>query len=278
MQTRDGTFTAKDGLSLFWKAFFPEGTPKAVVHIIHGYAEHIDRYKNVIDELVPAGYAVIGNDHRGHGRSGGKHCHINSFDEYINDEHQFRNEVVRPMFPDIPYFLLGHSMGSLIAINYVERFPDGLRALVLSGTGSRPGPALNKATIFALQILSKIIPAVHVKSPLPPEFISRDPEVVKAYVEDPYVYKVLTPRLGEQMNTHLVLGAQNASKIKLPVLVQLGSEDTSFDGQDELFQAIGSQDKTLKRYQGLRHEVYNELIEDRTIVLADLHAWLDKHL
>jgi acylglycerol lipase len=69
METKEGKFSAKDGFSIFWKAFLPDGKPKAVVHTIHGYAEHIDRYKNVIDEIVPAGYAVIGNDHRGHGRS-----------------------------------------------------------------------------------------------------------------------------------------------------------------------------------------------------------------
>lgn len=278
MQIKDGRFTAQDGLSIFWKAFLPEGAPKAVIHVIHGYAEHIDRYQNVINELVPAGYAVFGNDHRGHGRSDGKRGHVGRFDEFINDEHQFRNEIVRPLFPDIPYFILGHSMGSLIAINYVERYAEGLKGLVLSGTGSLPGPGVSKVLIVALKILSKLIPAVHVKSPLPPEFISRDPEVVKAYVADPYVYNVLTPRLGEQMNTYVVLGARNAGQIKLPVLIQLGSEDTAFSGQDELFQAIGSADKTFKRYQGLRHEVYNELIEDRKVVLADLHAWLDKHL
>ena len=278
METKEGKFSAKDGFSIFWKAFFPDGKPKAVVHIIHGYAEHIDRYKNVIDEIVPAGYAVIGNDHRGHGRSDGKRGHVNSFQEYINDERQFSQDVVKPLFPDIPYFMLGHSMGSLIAINYVEQYPEGMQALILSGTGSRPGPGINKIMIIALKILSRLLPSIHVKSPLPPEFISRDPEVVKAYVDDPYVYNVLTPRLGEQMNTYIVIGAQNAGKIKLPVLIQRGSEDTSFSGQKDLFDAIGSQDKTFKVYQGLRHEVYNELPQDRKIVLADLHAWLDKHI
>jgi len=72
MNTINGTLRARDGTSLYWKAWLPEGTPRAVVHLIHGYAEHIDRYGNVVNELVPAGYAVFGNDHRGHGRSAGR--------------------------------------------------------------------------------------------------------------------------------------------------------------------------------------------------------------
>ena len=278
MITKEGRFKAQDGLSIFWKAYIPEGAPKAVVHIIHGYAEHIDRYRNVIDELVPAGYAIVGNDHRGHGRSEGKRCHVKSFEEYIADEKQFVDEIVKPLFPGIPYFLLGHSMGSQIAMNYAERYPRDIKALVLSGTGAGPGPAIPKALHFITRIASRLIPGVHIKSPLPPEFISRDPEVVKAYVEDPLVPNVVTPRLGEQMWTYNAIGYQNAGKLTMPTLIQYGTADTSFSGQNDFFQAVGTSDKSIKAYEGFRHEVYNELPQDRARVLSDLHTWLDKHL
>ena len=103
-------------------------------------------------------------------------------------------------------------------------------------------------------------------------------DVVKAYVNDPLVYNVITPRLAHEMNRCVVAGAQNASGIQIPVLIQLGSKDTAFSGQTELFEMIGAKDKTFKRYEGLRHEVYNELIADRAKVLADLKMWLDGHL
>jgi len=278
MKTQTGTCVAKDGTSLFWKEFAPDTTPKAVVHIIHGYAEHIDRYGNVVNELLPAGYAVIGNDHRGHGRSEGRRGHVKSFQDFIDDEKQFRRDVIDKRFPGIPYFILGHSMGSLIAMNYVEQDAQDLRGLILSGTGSQPGADIPKMLIAATRILSKILPSVHVKSPLPPEFISRDKDVVQAYVNDPLVYNVITPRLAYEMNRYVVIGAQNASRIMIPVLIQLGSKDTAFSGQEELFEMVGAKDKTFKRYEGLRHEVYNELIEDRTRVLADLRHWLDQHV
>ncbi len=278
MNTLSGTFTTQDGTTLYWKAWLPDGTPKAVIHLIHGYAEHIDRYGNVVNELVPAGYAVFGNDHRGHGRSQGRRGHVKSFQDFIDDERQFYTQVIRKELPDTPYFVLGHSMGSLIAMNYVEQNPDELKGLVLSGTGSQPGTDIPKILITLTKILSKILPAIHVKSPLPPEFISRDPDVVKAYVDDPLVYNVITPRLAHEMNRYVVLGAEKAFMIKTPVLIQLGSQDTAFSGQKELYEKIGAKDKSFKLYDGLKHEVYNELPNDRAKVLSDLHTWLDKHV
>ena len=278
MKTQSWTIMAQDGTSIYWKGWVPDHSPKAVVHVIHGYAEHIGRYGNVIDELLPAGYAVFGNDHRGHGKSEGKRGHVRSFQEFIDDEKQFRREVIQARFPKMPYFILGHSMGSLIAMNYVEQNAVDVKGLVLSGTGSEPGTDIPKVLLTVTKILSKILPSVHVKSPLPPEFISRDMDVVKAYVDDPLVYNVITPRLAHEMNRYVVIGAQNAFKIQVPVLIQLGSRDTAFSGQKKLFEMIGSKDKTFKLYEGLKHEVYNELAADRMKVLADLRSWLDEHV
>ncbi len=278
MSTEDGKLTTPDGLSLYWKVWVPDGKPRAVVQVIHGYAEHINRYGNVVDELLAAGYAVAGNDHRGHGRSEGRRAYVNSFQEYINDERQLRDEVIRRKFPETPYFILGHSMGSLIAMNFTEQTQDRLRGLVLSGTGSGPGPEISKALVLATKIMSRLLPRIHVKSPLPPEFISRDLSVVEAYVNDPLVFNVITPRLAEQMNTYTLIGAARAGMIKVPVLIQYGSLDTALSGQQELHGALGSTDKTIRCYQGLKHEVYNELPADRAVVLSDLRSWLDARI
>ncbi|HNV56696.1 MAG TPA: lysophospholipase [Smithellaceae bacterium] len=278
MKTQSGNFKAHDGTSIYWKGWTPDNAPKAVVHVIHGYAEHIDRYGNVVGELLPAGYAVFGTDHRGHGKSEGKRGHVMSFQEFIDDEKQFQREVIRTKFPKLPCFVLGHSMGSLIAMNLVEQSAEGIRGLVLSGTGSRPGTNIPKILLAATRILSRLLPSIHVKSPLPPDFISRDPEVVKAYVEDPLVYNVITPRLAYEMNRYVVIGAENSGEIQIPVLIQLGSRDTAFSGQKELFEMVGAKDKTFKLYEGLKHEVYNELAQDRIKVLQDLRLWLDAHV
>ena len=277
MVSNEGKLLSGDGFNLFWKAWIPDAKPKAVIHIIHGYAEHVDRYKNVVDELVPDSYLVIAKDHRGHGRSDGKRGHVKSFEQYIEDERTFYKEIIERDYNGIPYFVLGHSMGSIIALNYAERYQDDINGMILSGTGSKPGKAIGKAKVLLSKIGSRLFPGVHVKSGLPPEFISRDPDVVKAYVDDPLTYDVITPRLAEQMYTYLDLGFSKAGNISIPVLIQCGSADTSFSGQEELYNAMASNDKTIKIYEGLKHEVYNELEEDRKLVLKDLHNWLNEH-
>ena len=277
MVSNEGKLLSGDGFNLFWKAWIPDAKPKAVIHIIHGYAEHVDRYKNVVDELVPDSYLVIAKDHRGHGRSDGKRGHVKSFEQYIEDERTFYKEIIERDYNGIPYFVLGHSMGSIIALNYAERYQDDINGMILSGTGSKPGKAIGKAIVLLSKIGSRLFPGVHVKSVLPPEFISRDPDTVKAYVDDPLTYDVITPRLAEQMYTYLDLGFSKAGNINIPVLIQCGSADTSFSGQEELYNAMTSNDKTIKIYEGLKHEVYNELEEDRKLVLKDLHNWLNEH-
>ena len=277
MVSNEGKLLSGDGFNLFWKAWIPDAKPKAVIHIIHGYAEHVDRYKNVVDELVPDSYLVIAKDHRGHGRSDGKRGHVKSFEQYIEDERTFYKEIIEKDYNGIPYFVLGHSMGSIIALNYADRYQDDINGMILSGTGSKPGKAIGKAIVLLSKIGSRLFPGVHVKSVLPPEFISRDPDTVKAYVDDPLTYDVITPRLAEQMYTYLDLGFSKAGNISIPVLIQCGSADTSFSGQEELYNAMASNDKTIKIYEGLKHEVYNELEEDRKLVLKDLHNWLNEH-
>lgn len=277
MVSNEGKLLSGDGFNLFWKAWIPDAKPKAVIHIIHGYAEHVDRYKNVVDELVPDSYLVIAKDHRGHGRSDGKRGHVKSFEQYIEDERTFYKEIIERDYNGIPYFVLGHSMGSIIALNYADRYQDDINGMILSGTGSKPGKAIGKAIVLLSKIGSRLFPGVHVKSVLPPEFISRDPDTVKAYVDDPLTYDVITPRLAEQMYTYLDLGFSKAGNISIPVLIQCGSADTSFSGQEELYNAMASNDKTIKIYEGLKHEVYNELEEDRKLVLKDLHNWLNEH-
>jgi alpha-beta hydrolase superfamily lysophospholipase len=278
LNVREGNLRAKDGFSVYWKAWIPEAKPKAVIHLIHGYGEHASRYGTLVNELVPAGYAIFGTDHRGHGKSDGTRGYVENFQDFIDDEKQFSDEVIKQAFTGIPHVLVGHSMGSLIAINFAEQFPDEIKAVVLFGTGSLPGKGVPKILVPLTRILATLLPKIRMKFPLPPEFISRDPEVVKDYLNDPLVYNVITPRLANEMNKLLAIGGKNAGRITKPVLILHGSADTAFSGQKELLDAIGSQDKTLKIYNGLRHEAFNELPADRAKVLADLHTWLDAHV
>ncbi|MTI96508.1 MAG: alpha/beta hydrolase [Firmicutes bacterium] len=277
MNMRQGRLLGVDGLNLSWYSWLPERQAKAVVLIIHGYGEHARRYGNVINKLVPAGYSVYAFDLRGHGESEGVRGHVDLFSHYVEDTARFMDEIVRPGTPDIPVFCLGHSMGSIINMNYVSKYGSHLRGYVLSGTGF--ASPLNKPGLdFFAALLSKLTPASTIKFPLPPEFISRDSEVVEAYRQDPLVFDRLSFRLAAEMKRALTQGTAAISTLTLPVLLQCGSADQSFTGQRALFENLQAEDKTLHLYQGLKHEVYNELEADRARVLADLLAWLDARI
>ncbi|MFX1451268.1 MAG: alpha/beta fold hydrolase, partial [Promethearchaeota archaeon] len=104
------------GLKIYYQCWLPD-KPKAIVHIVHGFAEHSGRYLNVVNELIPLNYAVYANDHRGHGRSEGVRNHVDSFDQYVEDE-KLLYDIIKKQHPNLPVFMLGHSMGSIIALYF----------------------------------------------------------------------------------------------------------------------------------------------------------------
>lgn len=273
MEEKQGKIAGIGGLELSWQAWLPT-EPQAVVLLVHGFGEHCRRYNNVVEHLVPAGFGVWGIDHRGHGKSQGRLGHVDSFSDYVEDLHKFYQEVVAPAAGNLPRFVLGHSMGSIIAMNYVSMYSVGLAGCVLSGTGAASPLSENKVVSAATALLSTVAPKVRIKFPLPPEFISRDPQVVAAYKADPLVHDKMSFRLGRGMSTALAAGVVAIQGLDIPILIQCGSEDESFIRQQELYDGLRSRDKTLKIYQGLKHEVYNELEADRKGVLADLLTWL----
>lgn len=276
MRKVQGNFPGTGRVNLFFRAWVPGSPIKGVLQVLHGFGEHSDRYENLVEKLVPQGFAIFAQDHRGHGKSGGIRGHIDSFQDYIEDTRQFYASVVLPRSQKKPIFLLGHSMGSIIALNYLQTEQDHYQGAVLSGTGCEPrnsGPM----TIL-VKGLSSAFPRGKFKFPLPPSFISRDPEIVERYEKDPLVERKLSFRLAGELFAWFEKGVENAKDLYLPILLQCGSEDQAFQGEQDLFKKIGSRDKKLYLYPELYHEVYNELEEDRERVLDDLLNWLLERL
>lgn len=277
MERIEGTIRGQGGLELYWQAWLPP-LEKGHIFIAHGFGEHGGRYANVVDRLVGAGFGIWALDHRGHGQSQGRRGRVRSFSEYIEDLHRFYAQVVEPAAGFLPRFILGHSMGSIIAMNYTAMYSVGLSGCILSGTGAASPLSENKVLSALTAVLSAITPGGAIKFPLPPEFISRDPEVVAAYKADPLVHDRLSFRLAREMAKALGAGVEGLAGVDIPLLIQCGGEDESFIRRQELFNCLQSRDKTLKLYPGLKHEVYNELEKDRRGVLADLLAWLERHV
>lgn len=269
----DGFFKGIRDTKLYYQKWTPD-TAKGVLIIAHGINEHSGRYMNVVNAMVPEGYAVYAMDNRGHGKSEGRRYHVNRFTDYLEDLDLFE-EMVRNENPNLPFHLLGHSLGSVIANHYLAGTDQiKFKSMVLSGTGSAPGPAAKPITILMAKIFSVILPKISIPSGLDPQFISHDPKVVEDYINDPLVGTKITPRLGGEFLVYTNKMIEGAKKIKIPTLMLNGSEDDAFLGWDELYAAFDLKDKDFKKYEGLRHEVYNEV--EKEMVLNDLKDWINK--
>jgi acylglycerol lipase len=277
VEHQEGAFTGARDASIYYQCWLPDGEAKAMLLIVHGFGEHCGRYRPVVDHFVPRGYAVYAFDHIGHGRSEGTRAHVQRFSDYTDTLHTFVGMVQRWQ-PEIPLFLIGHSLGGLIVADYVLDHASGLAGAVLSGPVIAVPENITPVTVAVGKVLSALAPQARIAG-IEAEGISRDPDIVQAYIEDPLVYRgKMTARLGaEALKTQQRVMAE-ASTIELPLLIIHGGADVLAPpaGSRECYEAVSSADKTLKVYEGLYHETYHE--PEREQVLGDMQAWLEAHL
>jgi acylglycerol lipase len=268
--------TGNGGVTLQTLAAIPP-SPKAIVALAHGYGEHVGRYGHVIEPLNQREYAVFAVDHRGHGACTGRRASIRRFDNFVDDFHVLV-ERARSRFPSLPLYVLGHSMGGLIATRYALRYQRDLTGLVLSGPALIVGESVPAWQTRVLIVLSRLLPDLPLL-PFTSGLLSRDPEVERRALADPLCYHGRT-RLG--LARELYLAAEDArnhlAEITLPFLVMHGGADkvTSPRGSEMLYQQAQSTDKTLKLWPEDRHEIFNEL--DADAVIATMCDWLDERV
>ena len=269
----DGKFPGAAGGEIYWQAWLPE-TVSAVVLLSHGYAEHSGRYAHVAARLNDAGYAVYAVDHRGHGKSDGTPGNVDGFRFVLADLATLRERTVAA-HPHLPVFLVAHSLGALIALDYVTSGgADGLAGLVLSATVLDPTVA-NRVELALAPILSRIAPNLGT-SALDPAGVSRDPAVVAAYVADPLNYHgKIRSRSGAESLSAIARVIDRLPSLTLPTLVMHGTEDpiAAPSGSQTVVDRIGTEDLSVTFYDGLFHEIFNEPEQD--VVLDDVVAWLD---
>ncbi len=277
MEHRDGFFKGVRGIQTYYQCWIPEGDLKAVLMVVHGLAEHGGRYMNLVQHFVPQGYAVHALDHIGHGKSGGIRVYVDRFEDFTETLKIFFDQI-RSRHPEAPVFLIGHSMGGLIGAAFLLEHQTELAGAVLSGPSVKMPDTISSATIFLGKIFSTLLPKVGLVA-LEAEGISRDPAVVDAYVNDPMVYTgKTTARLAAELLKTMNRVSAEAAHITLPILIIQGGADRLVDpsGAQMLYDAVSATDKTLKVYDTLYHEVFNEPEHDQ--VLADVEAWLEPHI
>jgi acylglycerol lipase len=264
------------GRRIFWQAWLPEDAPRAVIVIAHGASEHSGRYAHVAARLTAERYAVYAIEHRGHGRSEGQRALIDRLDNAVADLDALVS-IATERHPGAEVFLLGHSMGGAIAVRYAVLQNDRLAGLLLSGplAALEAAPAPQRLAARVLSVLTPGLPVVAIDATL----ISRDPEVVRTYTSDPLVYHGKLPaRTVTELAAVIDAFGEQAARITVPTLIMYGTADRLCPpaGSLMLNERIGAADKTLKAYDGLYHEIFNEPEQDQ--VLDDMCAWLAAHV
>ncbi|MBS3974169.1 MAG: lysophospholipase, partial [Actinobacteria bacterium] len=256
------------------QAWLPEHLA-AIVVVAHGYAEHSGRYLQVAEYLAAQGIATFALDQRGHGHSEGERALVGRLSDCVGDLAQFISQVRAEH--SAPLFVLGHSMGGAIALQYALNYPQSVDGLITSGAfllSATPAPPWLRAVV---RLLGWIAPRLPVK-PLDAALLSRDPAVVSAYDDDPMVYrgKVMARMLDVLLSAGPLVLAQ-AERLTRPLLILHGGDDkiAAPEGSRRLHALAGASDKTLRVYEGFYHEIFNEKGE---IVLADIVHWINTRL
>jgi len=279
MKTFATNWEDKDGITFFIQGWEPDREPKAFIALIHGLGEHTARYIHVGKAMTDAGYALIGFDLRGHGKSGGARGHASSLDVYMQDIRDFF-DLMAERYHDIPHFLYGHSLGGLLALTYAIQYGGGLRGVMVTGAALRSSLQEQKAKVTLAKVLGSIMPTMTVQSGLDPVTISRDLRIVEAYKNDPLVHYNTSLGFGKAALNAIDLCFARAKEFPVPLLMIHGKEDkvTYSSGSEDfakLVSVVGGE-VTLKLWDDLYHEVHNE--PEKAEVFQFMIEWLDKHL
>lgn len=269
----EGRFDGLDNLTLYYQSWLPENKPKAVLLIVHGFGDHSGRYGGLVEYFLPRGYAVYAFDLRGHGKSDGLRGYSSRFSNFIGDLSHFVS-IVNSRHTGLSLFLVGHSTGATISTAYAISRQEGLAGLILSGVLLSPPDDVPALTIFTARVLSRIAPKTGLYR-LDANLLSRDRNVVQAYIADPLVFwGKVRARMGIELMDAMASTRRNAAGLRLPLLIMHGEADrlSNPEGSRALFSSASSTDKTLKLYPGYYHEIYNEPGRER--VLGDVDAWL----
>jgi alpha-beta hydrolase superfamily lysophospholipase len=222
-----------------------------------------------------AGYAMLGFDLRGHGRSGGRRGDAPSY-EALMDDIELLVRGAGSSFPRLPLFLYGHSMGGNLVLNYALRRNPDLVAIIVTGPGLKPTSVGSRFKVFAARLLRFVTPALLVSNEVDPKYLSRDAEVVRKYMTDPLVHDRVSIRLGLGLVDAGTWALQHAGDFDRPLLLLQGGADRVVDVQTNLdfAKSVGHRCR-LEVWPRLYHEIHNE--PEKEEVFKGIVDWLDRH-
>lgn len=276
MAHTEGQLTSTDGLTLRTQRWTPDGIAKAVIVLSHGLGEHSGRYGHTADALTAAGYAVYAYDLRGHGRSGGPRGHAPSLQALLDDV-QVVYDWARVENAGRKFFLMAHSMGGNITVNYVLHRQPPVAGVVLSspwlGPTTPPSPMLMNMGRF----LSGVVPGFALDSGISGEPLAHDADLLNSFPDLNLSHTKITARLGATVFDAADYALAHAAQFTLPLFIlHAGSDRLASAAASKAFcERAGSSDKQYRLWDGMFHEILNET--DRRVVMQEIVAWLAAH-
>lgn len=268
---------AHDGVAIFAQAWEPAAVnPRAVVCLVHGLGEHSSRYAHVAETFSREGFILFGMDLRGHGRSGGARGHISSIEDFLQDI-DLLLEQATTRYPALPLFLYGHSLGAILVLHYGLKRKPKIKGVLATSPGLKTALQHQRVKVALARILGALMPGVLLKSGLDVKSLSRDENVVRAYVEDPLVHDRVSLGFGKIMLSVNEWTLEHAGEFPLPLLLQHGKADAiTFPSGSSEFAAPLKERCTLVLWDGAFHELHNE--PEKAEVLKTMILWMDARL
>jgi acylglycerol lipase len=270
---RAGELRAADGVRLHYRSW-PAAAERAVLLVSHGLGEHGGRYAALAEELAELGVTVHAIDHRGHGRSGGKRGYVTRFDEFVRDFESFRAEVAGQHPAEVPVFLLGHSLGGLIAIRHLQAHPEApWRGAILSAPLLGVAVEAPRWKVAVSGVFSRWLPWLPFHNEIDTTLLSTAPGYQEAYRADALLHNTITPRLYTEMLAAIEAAFAQPDTVRVPLLVLAPTADRVVLPEAVARWASACPGEVqVRRYEGFQHESLNE--KDRHLVVADVVEWL----
>lgn len=275
---RNGTFAGAGGLPLYYQAWMPPDrrNRKAVLINLHGLGDHSGLYPSIASHFPGRGVAVYAYDMRGNGRSPGQRAYLREWDEYRGDLHAFL-ALVREREGHIPTFVLGHSLGGLVVLDYALSHTDELNGAIAAAPplGQLGVPPI----LMALgRIMSRVWPRFSLEVGMDLSGLSRDPAVVKTVLADPLFHRRGTARLSTEVTTAIARVQAGAADFSVPLLLLHGSADRMVppDGTREFFSKVRYADREFREYPDAYHGLFADL--NFELVLRDVEQWIERHI
>lgn len=277
MRSSEGAFDGVGGVRLHLRAW-EVARPRASILLVHGLGEHSGRFAALAAAMAEAGWSSYAVDLRGHGRSEGRRGFASSFGVLLQDVDRFRRQAAGLLDADVPCFLLGQSMGGLIALRYEQEFRPGFRGVVLVSPWLATVMPVSSWKTRIAPLLSRLLPALPFRTGLEAEHLSHDRTVVEAYRSDPLVHGTITPRLFLEVSAAMGQAFQRGERVSAPLLLLLGGDDPLVDMPRSVAfgRSLAAVDVTIRVFPGFFHEPLNEV--GRGEVLRELRDWIAARL